>query len=144
MMFNYSVRVFPIKSPKSKLVGFASLLIEDVLQVDGFKIFDGTNGIFVKAPSHEGKNKEGERAWYDDVKFIAADGKPVGLKDKDSTAAATRDEIFKSIIDAYVGNASSSTGNNAEANSDSTTTRGDAARAQSQDNDKSKSRRPLW
>jgi DNA-binding cell septation regulator SpoVG len=34
-----------------------------MIQVDGFKIFDGTNGLFVKAPSHEGKNKEGERAW---------------------------------------------------------------------------------
>ena len=140
-MFNYSVRVFPIKSPKSKLVGFASLLIEEVLQVDGFKIFDGTNGIFVKAPSHEGKNKDGERTWYDDVKFITTDGKPVGLKDKETTAALTRDEIFKSIVDTYVSN---NTGDNAAADDSPTASRSDAARAQSQDNDKSKSRRPLW
>lgn len=140
-MFNYSVKVFKIQNPKSKLVGFASLLIEDVLQVDGFKIFDGSNGIFVKVPSHEGKNKEGERAWYDDVKFIAEDGKPVDFKDKESTAALCRDEIFKSIVEAY-----NSTGSSSQQNSsNTTTTRGDAARAQSQDGSKSQSsRRPLW
>ena len=140
-MFNYSVKVFKIQNPKSKLVGFASLLIEDVLQVDGFKIFDGSNGIFVKVPSHEGKNKEGERAWYDDVKFIAEDGKPVDFKDKESTAALCRDEIFKSIVEAY-----NSTGSSSQQNSsNTTTTRGDAARAQSQDGNKSQSsRRPLW
>lgn len=140
-MFNYSVKVFKIQNPKSKLVGFASLLIEDVLQVDGFKIFDGTNGIFVKVPSHEGKNKEGERAWYDDVKFIAEDGKPVDFKDKESTAALCRDEIFKSIVEAY-----NSTGSSSQQSSNgTTTTRGDAARAQSQDGNKSQSsRRPLW
>lgn len=142
-MFNYSVKVFRIQNPKSKLVGFASLLIEDVIQVDGFKIFNGTNGIFVKVPSHEGKNKEGERAWYDDVKFIAEDGKPVDFKDKESTAALCRDEIFKSIVEAYNangGNASTSNSNN----STTTTTRSDAARAQSQDTKAKNSRAPLW
>ena len=139
-MFNYSVKVFKIQNPKSKLVGFASLLIEDVLQVDGFKIFDGTSGVFVKPPSHEGKNKEGERAWYDDVKFIAEDGKPVDFKDKESTAALCRDEIFKSIVDAYNSNQppESNSSNN------SSTTRGDAARAQSENNKSQGSRRPLW
>ena len=122
-------------------MGFASLLIEDVLQVDGFKIFDGTNGIFVKAPSHEGKNKEGERTWYDDVKFIAEDGKPVDFKDKESSAALCRDEIFKSIVEAY--NANTSGFSNADKST--STTRGDAARAQSEDGEKSRnSRRPLW
>ena len=140
-MFNYSVKVFKIQNPKSKLVGFASLLIEDVIQVDGFKIFDGSNGIFVKVPSHEGKNKEGERAWYDDVKFIAEDGKPVDFKDKESTAALCRDEIFKSIVEAYNSAGSSSQ----QSSSNTTTTRGDAARAQSQDGNKNQGgRRPLW
>jgi DNA-binding cell septation regulator SpoVG len=122
-------------------VGFASLLIEGILQVDGFKIFDGSNGIFVKAPSHEGKNKEGERTWYDDVKFIADDGKPVDFKDKESTAALCRDEIFKSMIEAYNTGSQSSQGDSAG----STTTRSDAARAQSQDGKKNgSSRQPLW
>lgn len=136
MAINYSVRVFQIQNPKSKLVGFGSLLIEDMIQVDGFKIFDGTNGLFVKAPAHEGKNKEGERAWYDDVKFIGDDGKPVDFKDKESAAALCRDEIFKSMIEAYhnAGDEPQSTPN---------TSRADAARAQSDDNSKSK-RRPLW
>lgn len=139
-MFNYSVKVFKIQNPKSKLVGFASLLIEDVIQVDGFKIFDGSNGIFVKVPSHEGKNKDGERAWYDDVKFIADDGKPVDFKDKESTAALCRDEIFKSIVDAYNSNQPSES----NSSNNSSTTRGDAARAQSENNKSQSSRRPLW
>jgi DNA-binding cell septation regulator SpoVG len=142
-MFNYSVKVFRIQNPKSKLVGFASLLIEDVIQVDGFKIFNGSNGIFVKVPSHEGKNKEGERAWYDDVKFIAEDGKPVDFKDKESTAALCRDEILKSMVDAFNSN-NDDDDSTYNSNTSATTTRSDAARAQSEDIRSKNSRAPLW
>jgi DNA-binding cell septation regulator SpoVG len=142
-MFNYSVKVFRIQNPKSKLVGFASLLIEDVIQVDGFKIFNGSNGIFVKVPSHEGKNKEGERAWYDDVKFIAEDGKPVDFKDKESTAALCRDEILKSMVDAFNSN-NDDDDSTYNSNTSATTTRSDAARAQSEDTRSKNSRAPLW
>ena len=96
-MFSYSVKVYPIKSPKTKLIGFASLIIEDIIQIDGFKIFQGPNDIFVKAPSHEGKSRDGEREWYDDVKFLNG-GKPIGFKDKESDAALCRDEILEVLL----------------------------------------------
>jgi len=128
-MFSYTVRVFTLKNPKSKLVGFASLLIDDVIQVEGFKIFDGSQGLFVKPPSHEGKNKEGERTYFDDVKFVE-DGKFIDYKDTESRAAICRNEIYKSIIEAY--------------NEDSSdTSRASAAKSQSDVNERSK-RTPLW
>ena len=132
-MFSYTVKVFTLKNPKSKLVGFASLLIDDVLQVEGFKIFDGKDGLFVKPPSHEGKNKDGERAWFDDVKFVE-DGKMIDFKDKESRAAICRNEIYKSIIEAYNSNATNATN----------TSRASAAKSQSDVNERNNKRTPLW
>ena len=130
-MFSYSVKVFTLKNPKSKLVGFASLTIDDVLQIDGFKIFDGSQGLFVKPPSHEGTDKEGEKTWFDDVKFVEG-GRSVMYKDTESRAAVCRDEIYKSIIAAYSENSNSRT---------------NAARSQASVNEESESKnskRPLW
>lgn len=136
-MFSYSVKVYPIKSPKTKLLGFASLIIEDIIQIDGFKIFQGPNDIFVKAPSHEGKSRDGEREWYDDVKFLNG-GKPIGFKDKESDAALCRDEIFRSIAQAFTSKLDSPS-----ASGSSGPSRSDVAQAQS-DVNASQKRRPLW
>ena len=106
-------------------MGFASLLVEDVLEIGGFKIIDGAKGIFVSAPQHKGKDKEGNDAWYDDVRFLGED-------------TTVRDEIYQSIIDTF----NSKSGQNARVN---------AAAAQAQANTKtseesksSMGRRPLW
>ena len=88
-MFSYKVKVYPIQNPKSKIVAYASLLIEDVFEVTGFKIFNGTNGYFVKPPQHKGKNKEGGEEWYDDVRFIG------------ETAKDIREEVYQSVIAAF-------------------------------------------
>jgi len=102
------------------------LLVEDVLEIGGFKIINGAKGIFVSAPQHKGKDKEGNDTWYDDVRFLGED-------------TTVKDEIFQSIID----NFNSKSGQSARVN---------AAAAQAQANtntgeDSSKNsmgRRPLW
>lgn len=70
-------------------MAYASLVIEDVFEVTGFKIFNGSNGLFVKPPQHKGKNKEGQDEWYDDARFI-------GERSKD-----VREEIFQAMVDSY-------------------------------------------
>ena len=132
-MFSYTVKVFNLSNPRSKLVGFASLIIENVLQIEGFKIFDGTSGLFVKPPSHPGKNKDGEDTWFDDGRFIQ-DGKTIDFKDNDSAAGTCRKEIYKSMIDEYLAKSSQSQGSS----------RSSAARSQSEVNQRGGRREPLW
>jgi len=128
-MFNYSVKPFKLPNPTSKLVGFCSLTIEGTLQIEGFKIFDGANGMFVKPPSHQGKNREGEVAWFDDIRWLDS-GQPIDFKDKESNGAQCRTEIYNSMIQAF-----NELGQNSNTSQQSST-RADAARA--------KARSKLW
>ena len=120
-MFSYTVRVNTIKSPKGKVVAFGSLVIDEVFEVNGFRIVDGANGLFVSPPQHKGKDKEGNDTYYDDARFLGDNREGI------------RDEIYKTFIDNYTASAGSSTrAATAEAQSErnSTNTDGD--------------RRPLW
>jgi DNA-binding cell septation regulator SpoVG len=92
-MFNFSVKVFKLERPIGKLVGFASITIEDVLFLDGFKVFDGKNGLFLAPPSREGKDKDGNKAYYDQVKFLTFDDSP----NKDG-AEALKKEIEDAVV----------------------------------------------
>jgi DNA-binding cell septation regulator SpoVG len=95
-MFSYTIKTYPVKNPKSKIVAYASLVIENVFEVTGFKIFNGSNGLFVKPPQHKGKNKDGEDEWYDDARFVGEQSKEV------------REEIFTAMVQAYNTNAANS------------------------------------
>ena len=92
-MFNFSVNVFKLQNPIGKLVGFASVTIEDVITLDGFKLFDGSKGLFLSPPSREGKDKEGNKAYYDQVKFLTFD---------DSTNKEEAERVKKEIEDAVI------------------------------------------
>ena len=70
MSLSYTVKVNRIMNPGSKLVGFADLIINEVLEVKSFRIFDGANGLFVAPPAHKGKDAQGAEKWYDDVIFL--------------------------------------------------------------------------
>jgi len=88
-MFNYSVKIKEIPNPKGKIVAFASLVIEDVFEVDGFKIINGAKGYFVSHPQHKGKDKDGNDTYFDDVRFSG------------DTADAIKEEIHRAIIQQY-------------------------------------------
>lgn len=65
------VRVVRLNSPKSKIVGFATITFNDVLVVEDWKIINGANGLFVTGPS---KKVEGEENSYrDTVKLVSKD-----------------------------------------------------------------------
>ena len=72
-------------------MAFASLIIDDVLEVDGFKVIDGSKGLFVSAPQHKGKDKEGNDSWFEDVRFIGDEA----VKDPIKT------EIYQAILTEY-------------------------------------------
>ena len=46
----FTVRVYPLSNPKTKLLATASITIADSFAVKGFRIYDSKNGLFVKDP----------------------------------------------------------------------------------------------
>lgn len=92
-MFSYSVKVTPINNPKGSLVAFGSLIIDDLMKVEGFRLINGSNGIFMAVPSHKGTKKDDDGnivdAWYDDVWFNGEEGKTL------------KEEIANSMISAF-------------------------------------------
>ena len=93
MAFDYDVFVRPFNGT-GKTRAFVQLTVNKVLSIDGFKIIEGSNGLFVAAPQHKGKNKEGGDAWYDDVRFLGE--KPDGVY-----RTPFQDEVYKSMIAKY-------------------------------------------
>ena len=93
MAFDYDVFVRPFNGT-GKTRAFVQLTVNKVLSIDGFKIVEGSNGLFVAAPQHKGKNKEGGDTWYDDVRFLG--DKPEGVY-----RTPFQDEVYKAMIAKY-------------------------------------------
>ena len=89
-MFNYSIEIRRFNTPMGKLVAMGDIIIDDIMRLTGFKVFDGTKGLFVSPPSHKGKDKDGNEKYFDDILFL---GEPGG---------AAKEEISKAFIDAYL------------------------------------------
>lgn len=104
-MFNYSFNIRKLNSG-SALKAFVTLIIDDVMSIEGFKIVNGRNGLFVSVPSHKGTvTEEGQQVekYFDDVRFIGDSGLEVG------------NEIKNAMLDAYHnqnGSSSQQGGNN--------------------------------
>lgn len=101
-MFSYTIKVRKINS--AKLKGVATLVVDDILEIDGFKIIEGSNGLFVAPPSHKGTVMEdGQKVekYFDDVRFVQEAG------------TAFRDEMKQAILNQY----SSMSDSNSYANS---------------------------
>ncbi len=83
-MFNYEVKVKNVNSGKLKAV--ASLVIEGLIEIDGFKIYEGSKGLFVSVPSHKGTGKDEQgnqiEKYYDDVRFTDEKGEEALLEIK--------------------------------------------------------------
>ncbi len=136
-MFSYSIQIRPLTNPNSKLKAFATVTIDDILDLEGFKVIDGSKGLFVSVPSHKGTVMEdgvSVEKYFDDVRFKGEEG---------STFA---EELKASIINAYnsASNSKSST-NHSNANRAATA----AVNAKSSTTTKSTSnpprdRKPLW
>ena len=56
--------VYVVGNPTNKVVGTATIIIDECFVVKGFKIFDGANGFFVSMP-----NKKAQDGEYKDIAF---------------------------------------------------------------------------
>ena len=127
-MFSYSFKIRPINKA-SKLKAFVTIVIDDVMEVDGFKIIDGSKGLFVSAPSHKGTvNEDGQQVekWFDDVRFVGDNAMDIAA------------EIKRAIIEQYNSNSYSSNRGAAASAHTSNTNSAPAS------NRPSNSRKPLW
>ncbi|MBM08065.1 MAG: hypothetical protein CMF69_00575 [Magnetovibrio sp.] len=129
-MFSYTIKVNRLPRPLGKIVGFASILIDDVLEVNGFRIINGAKGLFVSPPQHKGKGKDEAgneiEKWYDDVRFVGDTSEDVSKEIKESiltsyneaTGAASRTTAAQSQVQVNASNQSQpSAQNNTQVNS---------------------------
>jgi DNA-binding cell septation regulator SpoVG len=90
-MFNFEVKVRPISNSTSKVKAMCSIVLNEVIEIDGFKLVNGSNGMFISPPAHKGTGKDQNgndvEKWYDDVRFLPEVG--------DSFKQELQDEIIK-------------------------------------------------
>lgn len=135
-MFSYDVKVRKINSA-SNLKAFVTLVVEGVLEIDGFKVINGKNGLFVSVPSHKGTVMEdGQKVekYFDDVRFV---GEP-GIE--------FSNELKSAILDAYNGSSSSpSSKTSSPSQSDAVKAKNTAQKQEDSSSDgPSRTRKPLW
>lgn len=94
--FNFSVKVFELKNSNSSLKAFASITIEEVIEIKGFKVFDGRNGLFVSPPSTKATkpDEEGKFPYWPDVIFHEDTA-------EENRKGPVQEEIEKAILSEY-------------------------------------------
>ena len=76
-MFSYNIQVRKINKPGLKIKAVASIIIDDIMSIDGFKIIEGSKGLFVSVPNHKGTIMEDGvkvEKYFDDVRFLGEEG----------------------------------------------------------------------
>jgi len=134
-MFSYDIKIRKFNST-SNLKAFVSLTLDGVMEIDGFKVIDGKNGLFVSAPSHKGTVMEDGikvEKYFDDVRFPGELGQEFS------------NELKSAILDAY---------NNASDPLSPKQSQSKAVKAKAQEKDDSdptgeasgpeRTRKPLW
>lgn len=102
MSLQFSAKVNTLQAPRGALRAFATLIINDVVQINGFRVLEGSKGTFVSAPQKKGTKPDpesGKDVYYDEVRF-----------DEPTQEGQWRGPIaeaaFNAILDAYAsGNA---------------------------------------
>jgi len=140
-MFSYEVKVRQVNAGKMK--GVASVVVDGLIEVEGFKIYEGSKGLFVSNPSHKGKGKDEQgneiEKYYDDVRAVGDQGEEL------------LEEIKQEMLKQYAG----LTNSPQAARQQSVNTRGNAAaavtakqtttvKAQEPTSTPPKPKKPLW
>lgn len=90
---NYKIAFRMLENAGSALA-FATVTLNDQIEIPGFKIVKGKNGLFVGMPQTPGKEKEdGTRDYFDNIRFTDFDS--------ETKRSAYKDELSKMILDAY-------------------------------------------
>jgi len=134
-MFSYRIKVRKINS--AKLKGVAQLIIDDVIEIDGFKIIDGSKGLFVSVPSHKGTIMEdGVKVdkYFDDVRFPGEEGSEIAQEIKQAIL-----NEFNSTSDPLSSTPSQSNAVKAKQNAAAST-----SQVSSNNSSPPRDRKPLW
>jgi stage V sporulation protein G len=130
-MFSYDIKIRKFNGA-SNLKAFVSITIDQVVELDGFKVIDGKNGLFVSVPSHKGSiMEEGVKVekWFDDVRFPGEAAQEFG------------NELKAAILQAYnndSGSSNPSQGKAVKAKANATATEDESAPGPE------RNRKPLW
>jgi len=97
MSLNFSAKINLPKNPSDgNFRAFATLIVNDVLYINGYRVMDSKYGLFAAAPATKSNKQDenGRNIWYDDVRFREEleEGKRRG---------PMADAAQKAIIDAY-------------------------------------------
>jgi DNA-binding cell septation regulator SpoVG len=71
-----------------KLRAFVDVVFNDALVVKGFKVIEGSNGLFVAAPARQTKGQDGKPDQWNDVVYLTKE-------------SSKRDEIYGKILGHY-------------------------------------------
>ena len=78
--------VYVVENPTTKLVGTATIIIDECFVVKGLKIFDGANGFFISMP-----NKKAQEGEYKDIAF------PITKEAREQITASVLQEYEKKL-----------------------------------------------
>lgn len=112
MGLSFSARINRVKNPNGPTKAFAILVVNDLIEIDGFRVVEGPKGLFVGVPNEPGKTpkEDGSTQYFDKVRFLDANEK--GFSE-------TRDLIQQTILEVYSeGSTDSVRGNAAAAQTD--------------------------
>lgn len=68
---NFKIQRIHRLDSASSLKAFVDISINDILLIKGFRILEGSRGLFVSMPKDQGKDKK----WYDTVKFLSRESR---------------------------------------------------------------------
>ena len=96
-MFSYDVKIRAFDGQGSTRA-FAVLVIDGVLEIQGFKVIEGRNGLFVSSPqtrSNKVNEETGKNIYYDDVRFVDA------KNNEEDRRTPLQDEVYAAILAKY-------------------------------------------
>lgn len=90
----FSAKVNLLKNPTSSMKAFATVIIDGLVEINGFRVIEGARGLFVACPSKPSNTPgpDGKPQYFDDVRFTDADEKGF---------SATKDQLQEVVLRAY-------------------------------------------
>lgn len=90
----FSAKVNLLKNQTSSLRAFATVIVDGLLEINGFRIIEGAKGLFVASPSKPSPTPgaDGKTQYFDDVRFTDADER--GFSE-------TKDQLQAVVLEAY-------------------------------------------
>lgn len=98
MALKFSAKVSLIPEPKGVMKAYATLVVNDLIEINGFRIIDGSKGMFVAPPQTKSQklDEEGKEQYFDDVRFCDKNEK--GFSDTKTLVQSTILEAYGALL----------------------------------------------